>query len=89
MSIVVITKILQRDDMPSQQLKAALAVLPIWVRTRSFQVDERVDELEALSVEQDKAIRNLNEAIERVAALITGQVIRDATGEEPNDQSPS
>jgi hypothetical protein len=69
-SVLVITKILSRDDLPALQLKAALAVLAMWARTRPFESDERLEELEALALDQDTQIRNLNEGIERVATLI-------------------
>jgi hypothetical protein len=66
-SVLVITKILGRDDQPALQLRAALAVLPMWVRTRSFDMDERMDKVVALAHEQDQAIRDLNDVIERNA----------------------
>jgi len=69
-SVHVISKILERDDLPALQLKAALAVVPMWVRTRPFENDDRLEELEALAVEQDTLIQNLNEGIERVVAAI-------------------
>jgi hypothetical protein len=66
----VISKILERNDLPALQLKAALAVVPMWVRTRPFETDERLEELEALAVEQETLIQNLNEGIERMTAAI-------------------
>jgi hypothetical protein len=66
----VISKILDQDDLPALQLKAALAVVPMWVRTRPFENDERLEELEALAVEQGTLIQNLNEAIERMTNAI-------------------
>jgi hypothetical protein len=69
-SVHVISKILERDDVPALQLKAALAVVPMWVRTRPFENDERLEKLEALAVEQEALIQNLNEAIERMTNAI-------------------
>ena len=86
-AVLVITKTLQRDDQPALQLKAALAVLPMWVRTRSFEIDERIDELEALAVEQETALQNMNEGIERVVALLMGDAIQAATREELDDRA--
>jgi hypothetical protein len=74
------------DDLPALQLKAALAVLPMWVRTSSFDIDERLEELEALALEQDTLIQNVNEGIERVAAAIMGDYSQTRTREEPNDR---
>ena len=79
-SVHVITKILERDDLPALQLKAALAVLPTWIRTRSFDIDERMDELLALAHEQDAAIAgNINRIIKRVESGVVGDASQDET----------
>jgi hypothetical protein len=69
-SVHVISKILERDDLPALQLKAALAVVPMWVRTRPFETDERLAELEALAEEQDALMQNFDEGMKRMAAAI-------------------
>jgi hypothetical protein len=69
-SVHVISKILERDDLPVLQLKAALAVVPMWVRTRPFETDERLEELEALAVEQGTLLQNVDEGMERINAAI-------------------
>jgi hypothetical protein len=78
-SVYVITKILERDDLPALQLKAALAVLPTWIRTRSFDLDARMDELLALAHEQDTAIVDMNRIITRVRSGVVGDASQDET----------
>src|SRR5450759_3023820 len=81
-AVQVITKILERDDLPALQLKAALAVLPTWIRTRSFDLDERMDELLALAHEQDATIVDINRIIKRVESGVVGDATQDEnTGE--------
>jgi hypothetical protein len=49
----------------------------MWVRTRSFDMDERMDKVVALAQEQDQAIQDLNEVIERVKAGLIGDATQD------------
>ncbi len=76
-SVLVITRILKRNDLPALQLKAALAVLPIWMNARSFDIDERVEALEAAASAQEATLQTANEGIERVINLVMGEATQD------------
>ena len=66
---VLVMRVLMRDeDYPVLQFKTANAVLQMWNRTRGFENEQRVDELEVLAEEQSETIAGLAKMLDRFIA---------------------
>ncbi len=63
-AVLVLTRTMQPDRPPNLQLRAAIASLQMWARTRDFELEDRVAQVEAIFAEQAATMRNLVAAIE-------------------------
>ena len=60
----VLNRTMQPDQSPALQLRAASLVLPMWFRTRDFELEERVAEVEKIFEEQANTLLTLVDAIQ-------------------------
>jgi hypothetical protein len=65
-STVVAAQLLDRDDRPDLQARVALGILPQWQRTRYFELDQRVSDLEELAASHGDVKERMQRAMDAV-----------------------